>query len=357
MFTILRQKQSNRHLKKISEGVIPNTVEWHPDSNTPAEITFSDGLTSFGSCIHCFHPPCMEFSESELQLRLFQNFPADRNSSVCPTDAISLPDGHEGPIIAPEKCIACGLCINRCPVRAIYFKDNTAQINDVPNIHFVETSDIVTLEATMEISNLFENVDERGVYQEESDAKIQNVRDRINSLLPTLSAQFPNHLARNLLLGVSVRSAMRRRGDTNIRMDLVLEPLGIERGTAEVEFGSALIDAPRNILDNIAVLVARYEIAKEQLVPLIISLELPNQRSEYWRFINDVRTVLDVHINSITVGALIILLWNRSMLAINTGKEMYIDETSNSLRPALEEVLGHPLKIIQGYPGLLESAK
>lgn len=150
---------------------------------------------------------------------------------------------------------------------------------------------------------------------------------------------------------------MRRRGDTNIRMDMVLGPPGVDRGTSEVELGAGVLDAPRNILDNMAVLIARYDIDKDQIVPLIVTLSLPNQRSEYWQVIQDIRKVLEVKINSITIGALIVLVWNRAKIDIKTGDELYVDADLTSLRVKIEHILKRHLKTSKEYPGFLESVK
>jgi hypothetical protein len=203
---------------------------------------------------------------------------------------------------------------------------------------------------------LFEEVPEQGVFLTESDGLLENFQKHFVEVAKSQSVQFPNHLARNLLIASGIGAAMRRRGDTNIRMDLVLGPPGAEQGTGEVELGEVL-DAPRNILDNVAVLVARYEISKDNIVPIIVSFAFPNLRSEYWQVIKDIKDVLNVKIGSITIGALIIIVWSRASIAIETGEELYIDADSPSLRPKLGRILGRGLKITTGYPGLLESEK
>jgi hypothetical protein len=65
-----------------------------------------------------------------------------------------------------------------------------------------------------------------------------------------------------------------------------------------------------------------------------------------------------VKINSITIGGLILLIWNRTKINFVNGNELYIDETTSSLRPKLEAILGRPINLENGgYPGLLDSAK
>ena len=205
---------------------------------------------------------------------------------------------------------------------------------------------------------LFQGVSESGVFLMENDTLLVSIWRRFEEVAKRQSAQFPNHLARNLLIATGIGAAMRRLGDTNIRMDLVLGPPGVDQGTAEVELGMGVVAGPRNVLDNVAVLVARYAASVDNVVPFVVSLALPNQRSEYWQVIKDIRCVLGVRIQSITIGALMVLVWHRAKITIDTGEELYIDSDSPSLRPKLESILGHSLRIARGgYPGLLESEK
>lgn len=352
----LKQKEPGRLAKQMPEGIKPVRVEWGT-GGTLAQIQFSDGKTSPGSCIRCANPPCMEYSTSELALEIFSDFPADRNDSVCPTGAITWPQEESSPIISGDTCISCGLCVSRCPVRAIYLDTDGAHVNDVPNKHFLVQDFPATQEITEATATIFNGLIEHGIYRAESDAILNGFLSHFETVSVGQGAQFPNHLARNLLIACGVGAAMRRRGDSNVRMDMVLGPPGIKGGTGEVELGAGVLDAPRNILDNVAVLVARYEIARDHIIPLIVSLYLPNQRSEYWQVIKDIRTVLDVSINSITIGALVVLVWNRAKIEIRTGEELYIDSDSPSLRPSVERILGRKLNIITGYSGFLESGK
>lgn len=336
--------------------VRPVSIVWD-NGGAPALIHFSDNSSSIGSCVRCLNPPCMEYSTSELELDVFKDFPADRNEGVCPTGAITWPQESNSPVIDNSNCISCGLCVSRCPVRAIYLDDAGAHVNDEPTQHFQVQEFFTTEESTRATTFLFRDVIETGVYCAENDDVLSRFLRHFEKVARDQSAQFPNHLARNLLIACGIGAAMRRRGDTNIRMDMVLGPPGVDRGTSEVELGAGVLDAPRNILDNMAVLIARYDIDKDQIVPLIVTLSLPNQRSEYWQVIQDIRKVLEVKINSITIGALIVLVWNRAKIDIKTGDELYVDADLTSLRVKIEHILKRHLKTSKEYPGFLESVK
>lgn len=356
MLPTFEQKQPERFAKQLPPGVIPIRVDWG-NGGERAQIQFSDGKSSPGSCIRCTNPPCMEYALSELILPIFSDFPADRNNSVCPTGAITWPHDQTSPTIDGDICISCGLCVSRCPVRAIHLSTDQALIHDEPNEHFVVQTFRATQESTDATSYLFRAVREYGVYRTETDERLADFLGVIERVAVDMGAQFPNQLARNLLLACGIGAAMRRRGDTNIRMDMVLGPPGVQSGTGEVEFGGGVLDAPRNILDNVAVLIARYELDRNRIIPLIVTLSLPNQRSEYWQVVRDIRAVLDVSINTVTVGALVLLVWNRCRIEIVIGDEFYVDVDSPSLRPTMEQILERGLNITLGYPGLLESGK
>jgi len=357
MYPTLKQKHIVRIAKGLANGIKPISIDWC-QGGSPARIIFSDGKISHGSCTRCINPPCIEYSSKELELAVFQDFPADKNSNVCPTGAITWPHESSSPTIDSSACILCGLCVSRCPVRAIHLNSERAFINDEPNHHFIILHTPADLHTTSSVRKSFTAVQEKGIYLLESDKLIKKFREKFAVIAKDQSAQFPNHLARNLLIAVGIGAAMRRRGDTNIRMDLVLGPPGVEHGTGEVELGAEVLDAPRDILDDIAILIARYELPKGSVIPLIVCLDLPNLRSEYWQFIKDVKSVLNVKINSVTIGALATIIWSRGKILIKTGDELYIDIDHTSLRPKIEGILGRRLNIkLGGYPGFLDSAK
>jgi len=355
MYQTLKQKQKRHLIKGLSEGIEPVSVRWKNDDK-PAIIQYNDGGESQGSCIRCYNPPCIQYSESELEVKVFKEFPADLNISVCPTTAIKWPIDSESPEIDQNLCISCGLCVSRCPVRAIYLDKNGAHINNVPN-SYLKTKKSIDINQLDKIIELFSKAKEYGIYQNENEKLLCDFWNRFIDISKEQSVQFPNHLARNLLIATGIGAAMRRVGDTNIRMDMVLGPPGVNIGTAEVEFGIDVLDAPRTILDNIAVLSRRYNITKEKIVPLIVCSSLPNNRSEYWRVIKDIRDVLNIKISSITIGILVIILWNRAKININKGDELYIDTEKPSLRQKIIKILGRKININTGYPGFLESEK
>ena len=359
-YRVLKQKKSSKKLKTLAAGVHPISVEWMPSEKQPM-IQFSDGGRASGSCIHCLNPPCLEYTIDEIGSEAFKEFPSDRNPEVCPTKAISWPQENDSPIIDSEACISCGICVSRCPVAAIYLDldGTTAVINDLPNEYFLFENQEISEKTQRFLLERFSKIPENGIFILESDNVLQRFFDKFKSVTTEQkqNAQFPNHLVRNLLLEVGVRTLMRRRGDTNLRMDIVFEQSGRKSGTCEVELGSEVLDAPRNLLDNIAVLVSRYKVNKNDIMPLIVTLSLPNRRSEYWQVIKDIKQVLNLQINSLTIGMLVLLVWNRIKISIDSQEMLYADSDMYTLRGKFEHILGRELNIKEGYPGFIESQK
>ena len=357
-YQILEQKKLFKRLKTIAKEVIPVSIEWGQEAKQP-KIKLSNGGEVLGSCVHCINPPCMEYSESEIDLDTFQEFPLDRNLEVCPTKAINWPQDSDSPTIDSEACIFCGICVSRCPVAAIHLDPDvsTAVLNDQPNEYFFLQNQEVSETSQRALLRTFSRISESGIFILESEDILQRFFDKFKSVVPKQSAQFPNHLVRNLMMEVGISASMRRRGDPSIRMDIVFEQRGGKIGTCEVELGDGVLETPRNLLDNVAVLVSRYGVSKDNLIPIAATLSLPNQRSEYWQVIKDIRQVLNVKINSLTVGMLVLLIWNRTKISLSSDDILYADSDLYTLRDKFESILGRELNITKGYPGLLESLK
>lgn len=315
-----------------------------------AKLRLRSGTTVQSACVGCPDLPCMEYSEEELKVPDFEDFPADLNPDVCPTLAISLMNGKLTPIIDSNRCIACGLCANRCPVGAIRIDSHLgAVVNDK-----FDDGAFPLAKSPEEIRRSrteLASVTREGQLIAESDKFLSSIMGKIE-MIGDVTTQFPNHLSRNLLIAVGIPTAMRRRGDVNLRMDLVLQ-----HGVAEVEFvRQALLDSPRNVLDNVAVVVSRYGMSKTTVVPLIVSLGLPNQRGEYWQVINDAADVLGLKIRSLTVGALLLFMWSGKRLKFD-GSVFYTRPGKFSIRDDTERIIGHSPQISEGLLGLLESSK
>lgn len=160
-----------------------------------------------------------------------------------------------------------------------------------------------------------------------------------------------NLLARNLLIELGLKAGTSRTGDVNNRMDLLASLAGKAIAT-EVEISNAQIDAPRSVLDSIAVLHGRHKISKKQIEGLIIVGEFPNARSEFWTVLADIESVLKIRIKVITTTAAAILVHNRVKL---TGIQQL--DGSISIRKNFEASTGRKLGLKSGAYSAFEPGK
>lgn len=309
--------------------------------DTPATIQLKSGKNSKGSCIRCPNPPCQFYSQPELRNEYFEDFPADTTTKVCPTDAIQLDFQNGIPVIKEEKCILCGLCVPRCPVQAIMLTRRGAIINDAETDLFKLTGHPLDPDEVVTVTERFRKLPTTGVIADCDQSFAADVYARVGIIGTRTHTQFPNLIARNLMMALAVPFHIRRLGDTNVRIDGIFQSGKNRLGVAEIEFAEeAVLDAPRDILDDCAVLNARHGIPIQRIDPLIISLRLPNKRSEYWRVIQDVNKMLNIKISSITIGAMMLLLWSNHRLEGNPWAGFYADADSPTIESVVRGILG-----------------
>jgi len=284
----------------------------------------------------------MTYADAEVVSSSLPDFPVDRNPVVCPAGAMSRDNGS-APVVTADACMLCGVCASRCPVGAIRMIPH-AVVDDSLRDAFPETDDPAESLAALEA---FLSVPRTGDYLQESDALADDMRARLVAAWTRVGDRFPDHLARNLLIATGAGAAMRRKGDNAARMDIALGAPWPAFGCAEAEFGDvAVLDAPRDLMDDVAVSVGRFGKDKDSLVALVVTDILPNRRSEYWRIVQDVREVLGVKIGTVTVLALCLLVWRGKRISDLPADLFHVDVDTESYRTAvLEPLLGRKLRI------------
>jgi len=96
------------------------------------------------------------------------------------------------------------------------------------------------------------------------------------------------------------------------------------------------------------VLHSRYGYAVDGIDPVGIILSLPNVRSEYYQVIRDIEKVLGLRCRTVTIGALVALMWNCAKLDGFNGDAYTIGESVVNL----DEFLGlDNAKLIEPYAG------
>jgi Fe-S-cluster-containing hydrogenase component 2 len=357
MSRIFKQKRTFVHPTVVRPEKNPIELVFSPGA--PTKIVFDDGDEGIASCLHCTDAPCLNFSENELANETFPDFPQDLDTNVCATNALSWNEELGVPEIDETRCILCGVCVARCPIGALYLDYSGVRLNFTRESYLTELPvmepDAVTTAFQDSVKRL-KNIPRKGKMLDESDEVISRSYERLMSL--DVDAQFPNLLTRNLLIACGIHCSIRRRGDVNLRMDGLVNRGTDRKGVIEVEFDwNALLDSPRSVLDDIAVLMSRYEVGSpESIVPIVICLSFPNSRSEYWRVVKDIFVVLGLRINSLTIGSLMLFVWNWKELDLLAG-EFYADSDSLSIRDAIERRLGRQVGLSQGTYSILEAGK
>ena len=253
----------------------------------------------------------------------------------------------------------CGICVLRCPTKAIFFNKSTVFVNHTMENHFHRVVSVTDENNADKTFSIFETIKTHGYMISESYSIFDLIYAKIEKILKSPNQQqFPNLLARNLLNVLGIKTLMRRRGEVYSRMDLVFENQ-IYHGVVEVEFvPEVMLDAPRDILDDLAVMISRTKLKKDAIIPVILGLSLPNKRSEYWQVITDINNVLGVHIHTMTIGALILLVWNFCKLSYSPSSFPYSGSDSCSIRKDIVKLLGRTVKIETGMgDNILEPSK
>lgn len=352
MYNILKQKINKTNPLSINNLNLIDKIKVIP--NKPTTIYFNDGSTIISSCLKCPNTPCCNFSKSELNLKALPDCAYNTTNNTCPANAISIDKDTGIPNIDSNKCIGCGICAFRCPTKAIYIKNGSAIINSDVSENDKAHYTTVNFDEFNDTLNVINKLKNEGTLVFESDLIMSKIYKDISNL-NKMDSNLPNLLVRNILLTLGTIYNSSKIGDNNFRMDGLLRNHS-QLGVCEIEFGSDLLNSPRNILDDIAVISSRYSNNHHTLYPLIISLEFPNTRSEYWRVIQDIKQVLNIKINSISLGALLLLLWNLQKIDI-LAYDFYADCHNLTIREVMKSILNRNINLSIGCNSILEVNK
>ena len=322
----------------------PEVILFEPGQ--AAEIRFADGSQGTATCLGCHDSPCMELTEAQLSLGgELGEFPGDPSRDVCPTDAIDWDGAREVPTIDTGKCIGCGLCAIRCPYGAISLSSD--------GVALVEGSDpdgITTIETgAVEPHVMTPRAGAIGNLASPFASKMLETVTKLTDIQRTL-------LARNMLTGCGVAASMRRKGDTNIRMDGLLRFASEQIGVVELKTGAAVLESPRALLEDIAVLHSRFGVSMANIIPVSIVGALPNVRAEYYQVIDDIAKVLYIQCRTLTFGALCVVMWRFGKLGGLNGDLFTTKIGATDLHASLAQLIPD-LPVGEPYPGAYRPSK
>lgn len=344
MSDIVRHKRALHRRGRLRQFLTdPATIRFHP--NTVPMVEFTDGHSARATCLGCHDAPCMEMTESELSVGgPLRAFPGDPSLSVCPTDAIAWDEAAEAPIVDSEQCIGCGLCATRCPYGAI-----TLGPDGVAAVERDDPDGITTTSTSVESHT---STLRSGTLGSLTAPFLREMPDVLRSLADAQAAI----LARNLLLVCGHTASIRRKGDTNVRIDGVFRSPTDHIGVFELEIGASPLDSLRALLEDIAVLDNRFNVSVDELIPVSLIARLPSTRSEYYHVIDDINTVLGIQCRTVSLGVLAVAAWHFANLNVTAHGLFTVSVANADLYPSLVELIAD-LSSTEPYPGAYRPPK
>ncbi|MFB8590159.1 hypothetical protein ACFC53_09875 [Enterococcus casseliflavus] len=181
-----------------------------------------------------------------------------------------------------------------------------------------------------ESENAFDFIDLLLENELDLEEKMLNLSSAYEKLILTPGAI--DKLIGDLFYNLNTPLSFSRKGDNNERVD-AKAPLGDGNlGIIEIEVPStAMLDAPRNLLDDIAVEVNRNKSKLEQIIPITLCWTFPNNRSDYWNVVHDIKKVLNIKIKTISIMSLAVCYWTEHKLELK-DETFYVDIDNNELK-------------------------
>lgn len=350
---ILEQNIHKHYVGILKSSNVIQHIEHYPNQASTMQI---ESFKLPVSCLSCVFPYCMKYRDDEVKFcsKTFKEFPIDANKFVCPPGALTWKKDKIYPQIDQSLCINCGLCASRCPVGAIYLHKDGAVLSKASKMVRILEANADNIKIHETHLNTLHKVKHIGVMIKESETLFCNIYKKMSRI--KTDAQFPNILTRNLLIQTGNYCYIRRRGDVYLRIDAIMELPNEMVGIIEVEFNKDSLESPRAILDDIAVLNSRYGIEPLSIIPFIVSLEFPNIRTEYWRVIKDINNVLKFKINSLSIGALMLFVWNYQKVNF-VENAFYADVDNPSIREVAETIIKRKVKTTSDACAIFETKK
>ena len=349
MFEVVPHLRVREPGSKIREYREPAIGRDFKEGLRPVTIELEDATKGLGTCLGCGDAPCMTLATEDLILpEVLGEFPGDPDRKVCPTEAITWNDSGEAAAVNGNDCIGCGLCIARCPYGAISLTSEGVAI--------VESGDPDGLTVAASGASSFTG-----------HKRVMDV-GRIGPVLSLALRQMPEAIAglnngastrfiRNLLIECGIKCRTRRLGDTNIRMDGVIATTDGRLGVLEIELGNEVLESPRALLEDTAVLYGRYGIEVGKIDPVSVVAALPNNRSEYYRVMSDVEDVLNLRCRTVTVGALLAVLWHFERINGLSGDLFMTSPDNTDLLPPMTRHLSESIPAQPPYEGAYSPPK
>lgn len=320
------KKLSIKRTSATSRYILPIVAKSRIYRNQFSGFVINDGEIS-GCCCNCKEKFCLEYSSQELHSDFFNSFPHNTSRRVCPTNAISI--FNDDITVSSSKCIGCGICIPRCPFSAFAFDAETGKC-------FVQDNEAKVSDSLIEQEKQIEYFRSILSVVKYNNVTIPFIKEKALRLINNSDA--PEIIIRNFLVNLGFTANCNTQGNQHNRIEfftLVDDKYLI----GECETSNDVLSVSRRILDDLAVLVSRYSINLEDIIPLAVINRLPNKRTDYYEVIEDIHKVLGVQINTITYACLFFLNLFNIKLSVEDFKQFILNRKSYELNSILERFI------------------
>lgn len=303
------------------------------------EIIISDDFSGYntkesrsikGSCMSCESRYCLVYSNEEISPEKFIGFEKNSTRRVCPTNAIKIGEDNRAEI-DKKLCVLCGLCIHRCPYAAIQFSIEKKSCYINKNVEISK-------------ENTKANQDKEIIY-----LRKLNININFSTLTKSFSSEYQKRIineakkysdlseiiVRNTLINLGYKCATKPAGNNYIRTEFFTEiDNKVLIGESEIT-NTDTLSVCRRILDDISVLISRYDFVKEDILPLAIINGLPNKRTDYYEVVTDIKNILDVQIYTITYYILFVIQLYKLPFNVDSIKQFIVNKNGSNLTEAV----------------------
>jgi len=324
----------------------------------PALWVTNDGQKIQAHCVACTSRPCIEYTseeihESEVLSKEFE-FRANSTYKTCVVNAITFNEESNTPIIDESSCFGCGICMERCPTKAIYLTDASAKVN-IQKINNVDKLASISF-----YNDFFTNITKAktiGHYRLPNEKNLEILMSNLKNLIENRNSKLDiNLLSRNLMRSQGYLTISYTQGVQYSTIDLIaVNKDNKDTIIIEVEPTNA-IETPRILLVALAIMVERHKLDDRNTRLLSIGLMFPNNREEFWNVVDDIKEVLGLNIRFITIPSIITMLW----LAKNQKLTEFLNQTPSQNKKNMREILGIEEELINlpiGFERIFESSK